>query len=222
LLELSKDEPVEERYTPGGGIDPLLIEARRGGVLQEGEGPRWGASAAENLHALTGLPLLVPLDEKIVEYERKVARLEAELSEARRQASRTEAQVREEYERKQREYQDLQRKHPSPAADRGAGIKRPKRKPLNRVIFDVKATIAPDAEGTFEAIKRRHGPTKKLRITHQSVEGQSLWIKMEYTVRGGHPADVRRALDKCLADAGATLVGEPSIEVIERTKLEDD
>jgi hypothetical protein len=45
---------------------------------------------------------------------------------------------------------------------------------------------------------------------------------MEYIVRGGDPADIRRALDKCLADAGATLIGKPTTEATERTRVEDD
>jgi hypothetical protein len=164
--------------------------------------------------------LIAEQSEKIEKYERKIARLEEELAAARRRANRTEEQVREEYDRQQREHAELQRKYSSPAIDSATGIRRPKRKPLNRVIFDVKATIQPDAAGTFEAIKKRHGPTKKLHVTHQLVEGQSLWMKMEYIVRGGHPSDIRRALDKCLAAASATLIGEPSIEVIERTQME--
>jgi hypothetical protein len=92
-------------------------------------------------------------------------------------------------------------------------------RPRNRVIFDVKATISPDAEGTYEAFKKRYHPPKRMYPTRIGIDGQDLWMWVVYTVRGGHPADIRRALDKCLADAGATLVGEPIIDVIEREKL---
>jgi hypothetical protein len=159
--------------------------------------------------------------EKIETYERKIERLEEELAEVRRRANRTEEQVREEYEHQRREYAEFQRKYPSPAIDKATGIRRPKRKPLNRVIFDVKATISPDAEGTFEAFKKRYHPPRSMYPKRVGIDGQNLWMWVEYTVKGGHPADVRRALSKCLADAGAEMVGEPSIEVVERTKFTD-
>jgi hypothetical protein len=94
-------------------------------------------------------------------------------------------------------------------------------KPLNRVIFDVKATISPDADMTYEAFKKRYHPPKRMYPTRVGIDGQDLWMWVEYTVKGGHPGDIRRALDECLADAGATLVGKPSIEVIERERLDD-
>jgi hypothetical protein len=81
---------------------------------------------------------------------------------------------------------------------------------LKRVIFDVKATVAPDAEATFEAIKKRRG----LKITNGQANGQNLWLWFEYVVEGGHPWDVRRALQRCLTDPNATLVGEPCIQAM--------
>jgi hypothetical protein len=116
---------------------------------------------------------------------------------------------REEYEREQ------QAKKREKAKARGP-------KPLNRVVFDVKATISPDAQGTYEAFKKRYHPPQRMYPTRVGIDGQNLWMWVEYTVKGGHPADIRRALRKCVADAGAALVGEPSIEVIERTSLEND
>ena len=172
------------------------------------------ASQLDNQH-----DLIAEQTEKIEKYERKIARLEEELAEARRRANRTEEQIREEYERQPAGVCGA----PEGSTRRRRSTERPgyagPSASHNRVIFDVKATISPDAEETLEAIKKRHGPTKKLRVTQELIEGQSLWIKMEYTVRGGHPADIRRALSKCVADAGAEMVGEPIIDVIEREKL---
>jgi hypothetical protein len=89
------------------------------------------------------------------------------------------------------------------------------------VIIDVKATISPDADMTYEAFKNRYHPPKRMYPTRVGIDGQNLWMWVEYTVKGGHPADVRRALSKCVADAGAEMVGEPIIDVIEREKLPD-
>jgi hypothetical protein len=94
-------------------------------------------------------------------------------------------------------------------------------KPLNRVIFDVNATIEPDAAATFEAMKKRYHPPGQLFPTHVAINGRDLYVRMEYTVRGGYRSDIRRALGKCLADAGATLVGEPNIVEVDRTQLPD-
>jgi hypothetical protein len=72
-------------------------------------------------------------------------------------------------------------------------------------------------------LERRHrsswsalGRSDKFKITHGKAEGQALCALYWYTVRGGHLAE------QVPGDASATLIGEPSIEVIERTKPEDD
>jgi hypothetical protein len=70
-------------------------------------------------------------------------------------------------------------------------------------------------------MKQRYHPPGRLFPTHVAINGRDLYVRMEYTVRGGYRSDIRRALGNCLDDAGATLVGEPSIEVIERTRLEE-
>jgi hypothetical protein len=48
-------------------------------------------------------------------------------------------------------------------------------------------------------------------ITDSNAAGQTLRLRFDYTVKGGHPADVKRALDRCLADADAELMGKPTI-----------
>ena len=89
------------------------------------------------------------------------------------------------------------------------------------MIFEVIATVAPDAEATFEAIKKRYGRTGRgLKITNGQANGQNLWLWFEYVVKGGYPWDVRRVLQRCLTHMTATLVGEPTIEVVDRTPLE--
>jgi hypothetical protein len=151
------------------------------------------------------------------DFEDQLARMWTEdiFWEAKKRAEREE---REERDRQRREEEERQETEEAESAR----LRKLRGKPRNSVVFDVKATIAPDAEGTFEAIKKRCHPGKKLHITHAKVEGQNLWAWFAYDeVKGGHPADIRRALGKCLADAGAELVGEPSIEVIERTPLEE-
>jgi hypothetical protein len=150
-------------------------------------------------------------------FEDQLARMWTEdiFWEAKKRAEREEREERDRQRREEEERQEAEKAE-------SARLRKLRGKPRNSVVFDVKATIAPDAEGTFEAIKKRCHPGKKLHITHAKVEGQNLWAWFGYDeVKGGHPADVRRALDKCLADAGATLVGDPSIEVIERTRLEE-
>ena len=47
----------------------------------------------------------------------------------------------------------------------------------------------------------------------------ALRLRFDYTVKGGHPADVKRALSRSLADANAELIGDPSITVISRERL---
>jgi hypothetical protein len=132
--------------------------------------------------------------------------------EAKKEAQRAE---REEQYRQRREEEDRQK---AEKAER-ARLRRIRGKPLNRVIFDVKATISPDAEGTYEAFKKRYHPPKPMYPTRVGIDGQNLWMWVQYTVKGGHQSDIRRALSTCVADAGAELVGEPIIEVIEREKL---
>ena len=166
--------------------------------------------------------LIAEQTEKIEKYERKIAALEKDLKFQRDRAQRTYMEVWQEFQRQEKvnrsHLEDLAKAEKAARAEK-AKARGPK--PLNRVVFNVKATVSPDAEETLEAIKKRHGPTKKLRVTQGQVDGRDLWVQMEYTVRGGHPADVRRALSKCVADAGAEMVGEPIIDVIEREKLPD-
>ena len=78
--------------------------------------------------------------------------------------------------------------------------------------------IAPSAEGTFQALRLRDGPRVggSFVVTHGQAVGLDLWVRTTYTLRRGHPADVQRALTRCLKGAGANLVGEPVIEVLSR------
>jgi hypothetical protein len=132
------------------------------------------------------------------------------------------------WEAKKREVRDRQRREEEERQEAAkaerARLRKLRGKLRNSVIFDVKATISPDASGTFEAIKKRHHPGKKLHVTHAAVEGQSLWVWFAYDeVKGGHPLDVRGALRRCATDAGAILDDDSlQIEVIDRTPLEDD
>jgi hypothetical protein len=134
--------------------------------------------------------------------------------EAKKQAERAE---REERDQKRREEQERQEAEKAETAR----LRKIRGKPLNRVIFDVRAMISPDAEGTFEAFKKRYHPPKRMYPKRVRIDGQNLWMWVEYTVKGGHQSDIRRALSKCVADAGAEMVGEPIIDVIEREKLPD-
>jgi hypothetical protein len=145
---------------------------------------------------------------KIEEQARKIKSLEPELSSL-------ESRVEREQRAQQPVHEDRKK----------ATTIGPKRKHLNRVvIFEVHATIEPEAEGTFQAARQRYGPSaarrsEKFKITHGDAVGQALRLRFEYVVRGGYPADIRRALNTCLEDASATLAGEPSIEVISRERL---
>jgi hypothetical protein len=83
-----------------------------------------------------------------------------------------------------------------------ARAKGPKHKPLNRVIMEATATVVPDAQGTLDAAMRRYGPdasrrSDKFKITDGEATGQTLRLRFDYTVKGGHPADVKRALERC-------------------------
>jgi hypothetical protein len=83
---------------------------------------------------------------QISRYEREITDLKEQLRFRIKCASRTEAEWREEYERRERINQKILEEHKT--QDRQS-----KRRPLNRVIMELKAT-APDAAATFEAIKK--------------------------------------------------------------------
>lgn len=82
----------------------------------------------------------------------------------------------------------------------------PKPKQRNRVIFDVVAYIVPDAAGTRDAMLRRYSSGDFI-VSECHADGQVLMMEIDYTVKGGHPADVHRAHGRALRDVGAEVMG---------------
>lgn len=99
-----------------------------------------------------------------------------------------------------------------------------KSKPYNRVVFDLKATVAGDAATVLHTMAAMYGRARggSIRLTHGEVDANTLHVWIEYDVCGGHPADMRRMLAKVLKSAGSVLVEDPTIAVVSRTRLTDD
>jgi hypothetical protein len=92
----------------------------------------------------------------------------------------------------------------------------------NRVIFDLKAKITPDARATYQLMEQWYGPAVggSLVVTHGQAVGRDLWVHITNTAPHGRSADVRRVLKRCLKEASADLVDEPVIEVLSRETLD--
>lgn len=67
------------------------------------------------------------------------------------------------------------------------------------MIFDVTATITPEAQPVLHAMLGRSG-SGAFVVTDGDAEGQRLTLTISYTVKGGHRSDVQRALNRALGD----------------------
>jgi hypothetical protein len=90
---------------------------------------------------------------------------------------------------------------------------------LNRVIFEVIATI-PDAEATLEAIKKRYGRTGRgLKITNGKATGQNLWLWFECVVKGAHRGGAGVERLSSLIWQPVTLTSSPRVDGAARPVL---
>lgn len=101
-------------------------------------------------------------------------------------------------------------------ASRAAAKKR------NRVVFLVTANVT-DAQLMMETLwrERQPGSGVSMLVTAAEVEGRTLRFVVDYTVKGGHPADVERMLNKTAARIGTEVI-EIECEQKLREEVEDD
>ncbi len=91
-------------------------------------------------------------------------------------------------------------------------------------MFDLKAAVTGEAAIVLETTADMYGRARggNIRLTHGGLEGNTLHVWIEYDVCGGHPADLLRMLAKVLKSSGSTLVEDPTITMVRRTRLTDD
>lgn len=95
-------------------------------------------------------------------------------------------------------------------------------KKRNRVVYLVTANVI-DAQLMMETLwKERHpGSGVSMLVTAAETNGRTLRFVVEYTVKGGHPVDVERMLNKTAARIGTEVV-EVECEQMSREIVEED
>lgn len=112
----------------------------------------------------------------------------------------------DEYERRQRERDEYQRhvnaEHDARQRATGGWTNAGHKVPLNLKTFHVTVHGLDDAHAALVLLWQRFGDhpdrtvSSSMTVTHGSVDGTDLKVVVDYLVRGGHPADLRRWLGK--------------------------
>jgi len=122
------------------------------------------------------------------------------------------------------EWRAEREKHGDRTAARALANRKPK--PLNRVVMDARFTVAERPLDVIEEIRKRYSPaTAKsgFKASHYDVAGNEIWVRFDYTVCGGHPADVRRVLKKVTDAANVEVEGgvaNVAVDVVSREPVE--
>ena len=96
-------------------------------------------------------------------------------------------------------------------------------KPLTKKIFFVQLRHPHNPEGTLQVLWEQLQPGRggNFVVTHGDVADGVIRLLIEYTVRGGHPSDIRRKLGRIMMGPDCELLeSECEVELRETVHLE--